>query len=90
MGNSGPILQQFDRVQIITVKHVNYVSARPGTALSPHGEWIVVGILSNDAVLARDGILVKIPISDIRRTSTYNLGIVLGKVKNLIKNREQQ
>jgi hypothetical protein len=67
-----PILQQLDQVEILTVKRVKYLSARPGHAPSPHGRWNVVGLIEGEALLAKDSALVRIPLGDIKKVYSYD------------------
>lgn len=78
-----PIIQQLDQVELLTVKRVTYLSARPGYSPSPHGIWSVVGILDGDALLAKDNALIRIPLSDIRKVSSYNKKQVIEYITNI-------
>lgn len=80
---SGPILQQFDQVELLTVRNVDYLSARPGFAPSPHGIWSVIGLVAGKVLLAKDGTLIRIPLNDIRKVSSYSPSQVLAKLKEI-------
>lgn len=67
-----PIIQQLDQVEILTVKRVSYLSAKPGHAPSPHGRWSVVGLVEGEALIAKDGALVRIPLNDIRKVYAHD------------------
>jgi len=67
-----PILQQLDQVELLTVKRVKYLSARPGYAPSPHGRWSVVGLIEGEALVAKDGALIRIPLNDIRKVYSHD------------------
>lgn len=78
-----PILQQLDQVEILTVKRVKYLSAKPGYAPSPHGRWSVVGLIEGEALLAKDGALVRIPLNDIRKVYSHDQRQVLSCLREI-------
>ena len=78
-----PILQQFDQVEIITVRNVSYLSARPGQSPSPHGIWSVIGLVGGQALIAKSGALIRIPLNDIRKVSACNREEIIDKIKNV-------
>ncbi len=78
-----PILRQFDQVEIITTKHVSYLSARPGEAPSPHGVWSVVGIVDSKALIAKDGALIHVPLNDLRKVSSYDLEQIFSMLRGI-------
>ena len=67
------MLKQFDIVQIITTKRIRYLSAPPGSASSPQGDWNVVGMVGPEVVAAKNDTLVRIPLQDVRKVGSYNL-----------------
>ena len=78
-----PILQQFDQVELITVRNVSYLSAKPGHSPSPHGIWSVVGLVGGEALVAKGDVLIKIPLNDIRKVSVCDRDSVIKKVHSI-------
>lgn len=66
------MLKQYDIVRIVTTKRIRYLSAPPGTPLIPHGNWSVIGFVDGEAVISKQSILIKIPISDIIKIGGIN------------------
>lgn len=58
-------IKQFDLVQIRTTKNIKYLSSEKGCATSPHGNWSVVGFIKREALLSKQGSLVRVPVSDL-------------------------
>ena len=85
-----PILQQLDQVELLTTRRVDYLSARPGSAPSPHGIWSVIGIIGGKALLAKEGALIRIPLNDIRKISNYSVGDILAKLRSRMYDRSRQ
>ena len=75
-----PILQQFDQVELITIRNVSYLSAKPGHSPSPHGIWSVVGLVGGEALVAKGDVLIKIPLNDIRKVSVCDRDSVIKKL----------
>jgi len=67
------MLKQFDIIQIITTKRIRYLSAPPGSASSPQGDWNVIGMIGPEVVAAKDSTLVRVPLQDVRKVGSYNL-----------------
>jgi hypothetical protein len=78
-----PILQQFDQVTVLTTKRVSYLSDKPGHTPDPHGLWNVVGFVDGDALLAKDGALIRIPISDIQKTASYEPEVIIDMLRRI-------
>lgn len=79
---------QFDQVKLLTSKNVSYLSAPPETKVSPKGLWSVVGIVSDDLLLAQNSVLIRIPATDVLLITKYDLGKItnnLGKLSNVKK-----
>jgi len=65
---------RFDQVRLRTTKNVSYLSAPPGTEISPKGLWSVVSILADiDLLLARNSALIRIPIADVLLVAGYDI-----------------
>lgn len=81
-------LNSLDLVQIKTVKNVSWLSGPKGTKPSPHGVWSISHFLGADAIIAKDGTLVRIPVSDIQRVGTLTLNHVYEQLQNAGKTDE--
>lgn len=82
--SSEPIIKQFDRVELLTTKNVNYLSAKPGSSPSTHGLWSVVGIIDNmDILISKEDALVRIPLKDVKKVENYDLSIVVDNLKKV-------
>jgi hypothetical protein len=82
----------FDQVELYTTKNVTYVSAPPGTKLSPHGEWSVSAAIGSDLLVVRNSVIVRIPASDVllvRKHNKSNILDHLGKLRH-VKTTEGQ
>lgn len=80
---------QFDIVQIITTKRIKFLSGPKGRSVSPHGNWSIVGFIKAEAIIAKQNTIVKIPVTDIRRTQIYNLKHVWERLKQAGKPRNK-
>lgn len=79
-----PLIKQLDLVELLTVKNVSYLSAKPGHAPSTHGKWTVVGILAgNDILLSKEEALIRIPLTDIRKVESYDIHKVIENLKKV-------
>ena len=85
-----PIISQFDQVELYTTKRVSYLSSKPGSSVSPHGLWSVVGIIDNEVLLAKEGALIRIPLKDIKKVATYSTDAFLNKARRLIKHGKEE
>ena len=65
--------KQFDQVQLITTKNVKYLSAPSGTTISPKGVWSVVGVVDDELMLAKNNVIIRIPVLDVLKISEYDL-----------------
>lgn len=85
-----PIIKQLDLVQILTVKNVSYLSAKPGQSPSPHGKWTVVGILEGkDILISKDEALIRIPLADVRKVENYDISQVFDRLKKVSNHGEE-
>jgi hypothetical protein len=65
---------RFDQVQIRTSRNVKYLSALPGTNISPKGVWSVIGVVADsELMITKDNVIVRIPCSDVLKVADYNL-----------------
>ena len=83
MESPQPLLQQFDQVELITVRNVSYLSAKPGHSPSPHGLWSVIGLVDGQALIAKAGALIRIPLNDIRKVSVCNRDEIIDRIKGV-------
>jgi hypothetical protein len=75
---------RFDQIRILTTKNITYVSAPPGTEITPDGIWSVAAIIGqNDLLCAKNNILVKVPISDVLKIGQYDLQKIFDKLGKL-------
>jgi hypothetical protein len=61
-----------DLVQIKTTKRVRFRSGPPGQAADPHGNWSFVGYVENEALIAKDSTVVRIPIEDLQPVASLS------------------
>lgn len=74
---------QFDQVRLSTTRNVKYLSAPPGTKVSPHGLWSVVAVVANELLLANHNVIIRIPAADVLKMVAYDLQAItapLGKL----------
>ena len=64
--------KQFDVVQILTTKRVRYLSGPKNFTTTPHGNWIVVGAIENELLIAKENTLVKIPTPDVQKVAAFD------------------
>jgi hypothetical protein len=81
MAKHDPLFKTFDVVQILTVKHVKFVSGPKNRPASPHGNWSVVGFIKSDLMLAKDSTIALVPIDSVRKVASYDLNGFLKKIK---------
>lgn len=67
------MFKQFDIVQIITTKRIKYLSGPSGHTTNPHGNWSIVGFVGQDAILAKENTLVRVPLQDIHRVGQFDI-----------------
>ena len=82
---------RFDQVRIITTKSVSYLSAPPGTNVSPQGLWSVVSIVSdNDLLLAQNSALIRIPATDVLLVAGYDVKKVTKNLGRLSRGESKE
>ncbi len=64
--------QYNNRVQIKTTKNVKYLSAPPGSKISPDGIWLVVAAVANELLLTKDTAIIRIPAADVLKIKGYD------------------
>lgn len=65
-------INMFDKIRIMTTKHINWVSSPANTVPTPHGVWTVVGILGLDLLVSKQICMCRVPISDIQLLEQQN------------------
>jgi hypothetical protein len=75
------VLNQFDVVRLLRADNVKYLSAPPGRATAPRGEWSVVGFIDRDCLLAKQTTIIRVHPSDVAIIARYNLRGLVAKVK---------
>jgi|APCry1669188910_1035180.scaffolds.fasta_scaffold28398_4 hypothetical protein len=68
---STDIISRFDQVSLLTTKNVSYISAPVGNP-DPNGAWVVAGLIGNDLIVTKDGVLIRIPATDVEKLVDYN------------------
>jgi len=77
--------KQLDQVTLITTRNVSYLSAKPGTELSPHGIWSVAGsVAGSDLILVKNGIVIRIPASDVLKSKENDLDEILKSLERML------
>ena len=86
MMDSQITFKRFDQVRIITTKNVHYLSAPPGTEISPKGIWQVSGAVADELLLIKNNIVIRIPPSDVLKVIEYDLSILTEKFGRFMNN----
>jgi hypothetical protein len=80
---------RFDQVKLLTTKNVAYLSAPPGTDVSPQGLWSVVSAIDGDELLlAQKSALIRIPAADVLLVAGYKLDKLTEKLGSLSRGKE--
>jgi len=69
------LLQQFDLVEIISVKSIRFLSGPPGKPAKPQGYWSVVGFIGSDVIIAKDETIVRAPLSAVTKVAAFNKNV---------------
>lgn len=83
MNTNGTKFSRFDQVRIVTTKNVHYVSAPPGSVVSPKGIWQVAGAIDLELLLVKGNAIIKIPAVDVLKVVDYNVDVVTAKFGRL-------
>lgn len=77
--------QQFDVVQILTTRNVEWRCDSPGVKTDPNGNWSIVGTMPSEGslLIQKDTALAKIPASDVRRVANYDVETVFEKINSI-------
>lgn len=79
-----------DRVQLLTTKRVNYLSAPPDVDVDPHGIWVVACNFGPDLLLTKGKIAIRIPFTDVVKVGTYDLTASLEKDLRKARNGKEE
>ena len=73
--------QQFDIVQIITTRNVEWRTDVEGSSTDPNGNWSIVAAYpdSGKLLIQKSTALALIPASDIRKVANYDIEAVFKK-----------
>jgi len=74
---------RFDQVKIVTVRNVHYLSAPPGSVVSPKGVWQVSAAIGDELLLVKGNATIKIPVTDVLKVVDYNVNAVTAKFGRL-------
>ena len=77
------VLNQFDVVRLLRADNVKYLSAPPGRATAPRGEWSVVGFVDGDCILAKQTTIIRVQPSDVVVIARYDLSKLAAQVKKV-------
>lgn len=75
-------INQFDVVQILTTKNIDYLTHPKGVPTNPKGLWSVVGFFDTKAILAKERTMIRIPVTDVKIDKSYNLQSFLDKLED--------
>lgn len=67
------MFRQNDIVRLTNEKRVKYVSGPKGRPATPKGDWIVVGSIGADLLLAKDNTVIRIPAVDVALVAAYRM-----------------
>lgn len=82
---------RFDQVKLLTTQNVSYLSAPPGTSVSPQGLWSVVSIVNdNELLLAQKSALIRIPAADVLLVAGYNLDELTKNLGRLSRGKREE
>lgn len=82
---------RFDQVRLLTTQNVSYLSAPPGTQVSPQGLWSVVSIVAeNELLLAQKSALIRIPATDVLLVAGYNVEKVTENLGRLSRGKAKE
>jgi hypothetical protein len=76
------MFRQNDIVRLKDEKRVKYVSGPKGRPATPKGDWIVVGSIGADLMLAKDNTIIRIPMVDVVLVAVYDIRRILKAVDN--------
>lgn len=81
-------IRSSDIIQLITTKNIKYLSSPAGKATSPQGNWIVTGFLNNEVIATKEGTIIKVPISDIKKIASYSINELLNNLKKSLQDSD--
>jgi len=69
-----------DVVQLTTTKNVEFMSGPKGQTPNPNYYWSIVGFIDGQAILSKEGTIIKAPMSDIRRVGESGVDHVMKRL----------
>lgn len=81
-------ISRFDQVRLLSTKNIKYLSAPPGTQISPQGIWSVAAVVGEELLLVKNNVVIKTPISDVLRIASYDISRILGRLGRLSRGEE--
>lgn len=67
-------ISRFDQVRLLTTRNISYLSAPPGTEISPKGLWSVAAIIDGSRLLCvHNNTTILVPATDVLKVSDYDL-----------------
>jgi hypothetical protein len=88
MHDSFQRISRFDQVVLRTTKNVTYLSAPPGTNITPDGKWSVAGVIDNDLLIVKNSTTIRIPIADVIKIRDHD--VTLGQINSLLERENGQ
>lgn len=88
MNTEGTKFKMFDQVMLVTTRNVHYLSAPPGSNVSPKGIWQVSGAVDTDLLLVKGNATIKIPATDVLKVVDYDVNAITAKFGRLSENVE--
>ena len=89
--NNQSNIGRFDQVMLLTTKNVSYLSAPPGTELSPKGVWSVTAVVgNNELLLVKNKTTIKIPHTDVKIVAKHDLTQVDVAMKGLLHGQKRK
>ena len=65
-------IKQSDIIQLLTTKHIKYVSGPKDNIPKPDGNWVVVGTVGGEILAVKDSTTVRVPIGDVRKVASFD------------------
>ncbi len=70
--------KEFDEVSIINPANIRWLFTNRGDLT---GSWVVTGIVGDELIISRNGLLISIHYNDVKKTSTYSIDALLDHIK---------
>jgi|TARA_R110000751_G_scaffold23590_4_gene65170 hypothetical protein len=90
MNDQNDDIGRFDQVMLLTTQNVSFLSAPPGTKLSPKGVWSVTAVVgNNDLLLVKNKTTIKIPHVDVKIIAKHDLTKIDDIMKGLLHGKKR-